>query len=220
MTDTSSAAFNKIRVLLVDDHAVVRAGYQMLLQNTDDIEVVSEADSGELACKHYVDSEPDVVVMDLSMPGMGGLEAIRRIVARDSDARILVFSMHESTVFVEQALQAGARGYITKSSAPEVLIEAIRELAAGKSHIDSEIAQQLAFKKTKGEDTPFSDLSTREFEIFCLLAEGLNTSEISKRLSLSYKTVANYSTQIKSKLEVSTVAEIARIAIRYKIIEA
>ncbi len=220
MTGTSSAAFNKIRVLLVDDHAVVRAGYQMLLQNTDDIEVVSEADSGELACKHYVDSEPDVVVMDLSMPGMGGLEAIRRIVARDSDARILVFSMHESTVFVEQALQAGARGYITKSSAPEVLIEAIRELAAGKSHIDSEIAQQLAFKKTKGEDTPFSNLSTREFEIFCLLAEGLNTSEISKRLSLSYKTVANYSTQIKSKLEVSTVAEIARIAIRYKIIEA
>lgn len=220
MTGTSSAAFNKIRVLLVDDHAVVRAGYQMLLQNTDDIEVVSEADSGELACKHYVDSEPDVVVMDLSMPGMGGLEAIRRIVARDSDARILVFSMHESTVFVEQALRAGARGYITKSSAPEVLIEAIRELAAGKSHIDSEIAQQLAFKKTKGEDTPFSDLSTREFEIFCLLAEGLNTSEISKRLSLSYKTVANYSTQIKSKLEVSTVAEIARIAIRYKIIEA
>lgn len=220
MTGTSSAAFNKIRVLLVDDHAVVRAGYQMLLQNTDDIEVVSEADSGELACKHYVDSEPDVVVMDLSMPGMGGLEAIRRIVARDSDARILVFSMHESTIFVEQALQAGARGYITKSSAPEVLIEAIRELAAGRSHIDSEIAQQLAFKKTKGENTPFSDLSTREFEIFCLLAEGLNTSEISKRLSLSYKTVANYSTQIKSKLEVSTVAEIARIAIRYKIIEA
>ena len=128
--------------------------------------------------------------------------------------------MHESTIFVEQALQAGARGYITKSSAPGALIDAIREVAAGKSHIDSEIAQQLAFKKTKGEDTPFSDLSTREFEIFCLLAEGLNTSEISKRLSLSYKTVANYSTQIKSKLNVSTVAEIARMAIRYKIIEA
>jgi two-component system invasion response regulator UvrY len=100
------------------------------------------------------------------------------------------------------------------------LIDAIRELAAGKSHIDSEIAQQLAFKKAKGEDTPFSDLSTREFEIFCLLAEGLNTSEISKRLSLSYKTVANYSTQIKSKLNASTVAEIARLAIRYKIVEA
>lgn len=211
---------NKIRVLLVDDHAVVRAGYQMLLQNTDDIEVIAEADSGEQACKQYIAKEPDVVVMDLSMPGIGGLEAIRRIVARDAHARILVFSMHENTIFVEQALQAGARGYITKSSAPESLIEAIRQLASGKSHIDLEIAQQLAFIKTKGQDTPFSDLSTREFEIFCLLAEGLNTSEISKRLSLSYKTVANYSTQIKSKLEVSTVAEIARLAIRYKILEA
>ena len=180
MVSTNPGTSNKIRVLLVDDHAVVRAGYQMLLQNTDDIEVVSEAESGEQACKHYVDTNPDVVVMDLSMPGIGGLEAIRRIIARDADAKILVFSMHESTIFVEQALQAGARGYITKSSAPEALIDAIRELAAGKSHIDSEIAQQLAFKKAKGEDTPFSDLSTREFEIFCLLAEGLNTSEISK----------------------------------------
>ena len=113
MVSTTPGTSNKIRVLLVDDHAVVRAGYQMLLQNTDDIEVVSEADSGEQACKHYVDKNPDVVVMDLSMPGMGGLEAIRRIVARDADAKVLVFSMHESTIFVEQALQAGARGYIT-----------------------------------------------------------------------------------------------------------
>lgn len=220
MINTATNISNRIKVLLVDDHAVVRVGYQMLLQNTNDIEVVSEAESGEQACKHYVDKKPDVVVMDLSMPGIGGLGAIRRILARDAKAKILVFSMYENTIFVEQALQAGARGYITKSSAPKILIDAIRELAAGESHIDSAIAQQLAFKKTKGENTPFSDLSTREFEIFCLLAEGLNTSEISKRLSLGYKTVANYSTQIKSKLNVSTVAEIARLAIRYKIIEA
>ena len=210
----------KIRVLLADDHAVVRAGYRTLLKNSDEIEVVAEADTGELACRAYSEQDPDVVVMDLSMPGMGGLEAIRRIVARDNDARILVFSMHEDTVFVEQALQAGARGYITKSSAPEVLVEAIKQLAAGHSHIDSEIAQRLAFKKTRGRDDPFAGLSTREFEIFCLLAEGLNTSEIAKRLSLSYKTVANYSTQIKSKLDVSTVAEIARLAIRHKIVDA
>lgn len=220
MSSTSILPLRKIRVLLVDDHAVVRAGYQMLLQNIDDIEVVSEAESGEQACKYYIDKNPDVVVTDLSMPGIGGLEAIRRIVARDADAKVLVFSMHESTIFVEQAFQAGARGYITKRSAPEALVAAIRELAAGKSHIDSKIAQQLAFKKTKEEDTPFSELSTREFEIFCLLAEGLNSSEISKRLSLSYKTVANYSTQIKSKLNVSTVAEIARLAIRHEIVEA
>ena len=210
----------KIRVLLADDHAVVRAGYRVLLQHTDDIEVVAEADSGERACRAFADLQPDVVVMDLSMPGIGGLQAMRRMVARDPNARILVFSMHEDTVFVEQALQAGAQGYITKSSAPEILVEAIRELASGKSHIDTEIVQRLAFQKARGKDSPFSNLSTREFEIFCLLAEGLNTSEIAKRLSLSYKTIANYSTQIKSKLHVSTVAEIARLAIRHNIINA
>ena len=208
----------KIRVLLVDDHAVVRAGYRVLLKNCEDIEVVCEAESGERASRAFVESQPDVVVMDLSMPGMGGLEAIRRITARDDKARILVFSMHEDTVFVEQALQAGAQGYITKNSAPEVLIEAIRELASGKTHIDSDIVQSLAIQKSRGRNSPLSTLSTREFEIFCLLAEGLNTSEIAKRMSLSYKTVANYSTQIKSKLNVTTVAELARLAIRHNII--
>lgn len=211
---------NKIRVLLVDDHAVVRAGYRMLLKNSEDIITVAEADSGEKACKAFIEMQPDVVVMDLSMPGIGGLEAIRRITARDPDARILVFSMHEDTVFVEQALQAGARGYITKSSAPETLVSAIKELAAGKSHIDSEIVQKLAFQKSRGGESPFAQLSTREFEIFCLLAEGRNTSEIAKQLSLSYKTVANYSTQIKTKLNVSTMADLARLAIRHNIINA
>lgn len=208
----------KIRIMLVDDHAVVRAGYRMLLKNSEDIEVIAEADSGERACKAFADLKPDVVVMDLSMPGIGGLEAIRRIIARDANAKILVFSMHEDTVFVEQALRAGAQGYLTKSSAPEILVEAIKELAAGKSHIDSELVQRLAVQKSRGKDSPFSGLSTREFEIFCLLAEGLNTSEIAKRLSLSYKTVANYSTQIKSKLNVSTIAELARLAIRHNIV--
>ena len=210
----------RIRVLMVDDHAVVRAGYRMLLKNSEDIEVVAEAENGEQACKCYIDFKPDIVVMDLSLPGISGLEVIRRIIGRDHDARILVFSMHEGTIFVEQALQAGARGYITKSSAPEALVYAIRKLASGQLHLDSDIAQRLALHKTRDKDTPFSSLSTREFEIFCLLAEGLNTSEIAKRLSLSYKTVANYSTQIKGKLNVSTVAEIARMAIRHKIIEA
>ncbi len=210
----------KIKVLLVDDHAVVRAGYRMLLQGTDVVEIVAEAENGEMACKYYVDMSPDVVVMDLSLPGMGGLEAIRRIIARDSAARILVFSMHEETVFVEQALNAGAKGYITKSAAPETLIDAIKELAAGKQFLDAEIAQRLAFQKTRDKDMPFSMLSTREFSIFCLLAEGHNTSEIAKRLSLSYKTVANYSTQIKSKLNVNTIAEITRLAIRHNIVQA
>lgn len=206
--------------MLVDDHAVVRAGYRMLLKNSSDIEVIAEADNGETACKYYADQHPDVVVMDLSLPGIGGLEAIRRIIARDAEARVLVFSMHEDTIFVEQALQAGARGYMTKSGAPEALIEAVRALSAGKTYLDKNIAERLAFQKMRGKDTPFSGLSTREFEIFCLLAEGQSTSDIAKRLSLSYKTVANYSTQIKNKLEVSSIAEIARLAIRHHIVNA
>ncbi len=209
-----------IRVLLVDDHAVVRAGYRMLLKNSSDIEVIAEAVNGETACKYYADLQPDVVVMDLSLPGIGGLEAIRRIIARDPAAKVLVFSMYEDTIFIEQALQAGAQGYMTKSGAPEALIEAVRALAAGKTYLDDTIAERLAFHKMRGKDAPFSQLSTREFEIFCLLAEGHSTSEIGKRLSLSYKTVANYSTQIKSKLEVNSIAEIARLAIRHHIVSA
>lgn len=209
-----------IRVLLVDDHAVVRAGYRTLLASSGDIDVVAEADSGELACRLFVEVPPDVVIMDLSLPGIGGLEAIRRIIARDPEARILVFSMHDDTVFAEQALQAGARGYITKRAAPDVLVEAVREIADGRIHLDADLAQRLAFQKTRGRTNPFSVLSTREFEIFCLLAEGLNVADIAKRLTLSYKTVANYSTQIKIKLNVATVAELARLAIRNGLINA
>ena len=207
-------------ILLVDDHAVVRTGFKTLLENQPDLKVVAEAATGEAACREFADHGPDVVIMDLSLPGIGGLEAIRRIVSRRADARILAFSMHEETIFVEQALQAGARGYVGKSSAPVELVEATRQIAKGNIYIDPEMAQKLAFQKTKGGDSPFESLSTREFEIFCLLAEGLSTSEISKRLSLSYKTIANYATQIKSKLEVSTPAELARLAIRHGIVSA
>lgn len=208
-----------ISVLLVDDHAVVRAGYRSLLENAEDLSVVAEAEDGALACRLYAELTPDVVIMDLSLPGMGGLEAIRRIVARDRHARILVFSMHEDTVFVEQALQAGARGYITKSSAPDTLVEAVRQVADGEMYFNSELAQRLAIQRIRGQDTPFVDLSPREFGICCLLAEGRAVSEIAERLSLSYKTVANYSTQIKNKLGVGTVAELARLAIRHGLIK-
>ena len=137
----------------------------------------------------------DVVVVD---DGSSDDTAAR---AREAGARVLAFSMHEDTIFVEQALQAGARGYIGKSSAPVDLVEAVRQIANGNIYIDAEMAQRIAFQKTKGADSPFQGLSTREFEIFCLLAEGLSVNEISPRLSLSSKTVANYATQIKAKLE-------------------
>lgn len=209
-----------MRILLVDDHAVVRAGFKTLLENQGDLAVIAEAESGEAACRQFIEHAPDVVIMDLSMPGVGGIEAIRRIVSRQSDARVLVFSMHEDTLFVEQALQAGARGYIGKSSAPVVLVEAVRQIANGNIYIDPDIAQRLAFQKTKGSDSPFQALSTREFEIVCLLAEGLSVNAIANRLALSYKTVANYATQIKSKLDVDTSAELARLAIRHGLVRA
>ncbi|MCZ6772197.1 MAG: response regulator transcription factor [Proteobacteria bacterium] len=214
------ASSGVIRVLLVDDHAVVRAGFKTLLENQGDIDVVAEAKNGESACRQFAECDPDIVIMDLSLPGIGGLEAIRRIVARQSAARVLVFSMHEDTAFVEKALQAGARGYIGKSSAPVVMVEAVRQIAGGNVYIDPDIAQRLAFKKTKGDKLPFDALTTREFEIFCLLAEGSSVNDIAERLSLSYKTVANYSTQIKSKLEVGTPAELARLAIRHGLVSA
>ena len=164
---------SRVRVLLVDDHAVVRAGYRLLLQNAPEIEVVAEADSGELACRLFAELAPDVVVMDLTLPGIGGLEAMRRIVQRDPKAKVLVFSMHEDTLFVEQALAAGARGYVTKSSAPHVLVSAVKQIAAGGQPLAGDIAQRLTFARGRGGDSPLKDLSTREFEIFCLLAEGL-----------------------------------------------
>jgi DNA-binding NarL/FixJ family response regulator len=209
-----------LRVLLVDDHAVVRAGYRLLLQQEPGVEVVAEAESGEVACRCYADLDPDVVVMDLALPGMGGLEAIKRIRMRDADARILVFSMHEEPMFVERALAAGAAGYVTKRSAPEALVAALKQVAAGGRYLDRGLERRLAFERIRGLDSPLMQLSTREFEIFCLLAEGASSSDIARRLSLSPKTVANYSTQLKSKLNVSSAAEFARLAIRHGIIEA
>lgn len=207
-----------INVLLVDDHAVVRAGFRTLFGNHADINVISEADSGEIAYREFIEHAPDIVIMDLSLPGIGGLEAISRIIACQQDAKVVVFSMHEDTAFVEQALQAGTRGYIGKSSAPVVLVEAVCQIASGNVYLDPDIGQRLAYQETKGSEFPFEMLSTREFEIFCLLSEELSVKETANRLLLSYKTVANYMTQIKNKLEVGSVAELARLAIRHDIV--
>jgi len=210
----------KIKVILVDDHAVVRAGYKMLLKNIDAIEVVAEAVNGEDAVQLTKDYNPDVIVMDISLPGMGGIEAIRQIILLDGNAKVLVFTMHEELVFVEQALQAGAYGYMTKSANPQLLSKAIKQIYKGKKYIDDELQKRMLYKKSTKDDSQLSDLSTREFQIFCLLAEGLTAAEISKQLSISYKTAANYGTQIKNKLNVATVADIARLAIRNNIIKA
>jgi DNA-binding NarL/FixJ family response regulator len=205
-------------VLLVDDHAVVRAGYRTLLQDSA-VEVVGEAADAKAACAQYVALRPDVVVMDLSLPGAGGFEAIRRILARDPEARILVFSIHEDVAFVEQALRAGAKGYITKNSAAEILVEAVCEVARGEMYLDRRLAQVLALRQTHGQMGVLSSLSVREFEIFCLLAEGLAPAEVARQLSLSQKTVANYGTQIKRKLNVHSTGELVHLAIRNGVVK-
>jgi two-component system invasion response regulator UvrY len=206
----------KITVMLVDDHAVVRAGFRLLLSQSSQIEVVREAERGEEACQHYAECKPDVVVMDLSMPGIGGLAAIRRIRARDPVARILAFSIHDESVYAERALEAGASGYISKSCAPEILVEAVLAVARNEHYIEREIAERLAMQKVPGHDANgnLQTLSAREFDVFCLLAQGRTPREIAGELRLSYKTTANYSTLIKAKLGVNTSAEMARLALQ------
>jgi len=200
--------------MLADDHAVVREGYRRLLERTRDIEVATEAASGEEAYRAYWNSEPDVGVMDINLPGVSGIEITRRILVRDPAARILVFSMHEDVVFASRALQAGARGYVTKSSAPDVLVDAVRAVAAGRSYVSHDVAQKLALQLMPGGSVPFGQLSPREFEVFRLLAEGRSTSEIARALSLSQKTISNYQSIVKQKLEADSAAQMVWIALR------
>jgi two-component system invasion response regulator UvrY len=210
---------NTIRVLLADDHEVVRAGYRRLLESTSDIKVIVEASSGEEAYTAYVKHQPDVVIMDISMPGIGGLEAIIKIRYHDNNARVLVFSVHENEVFLIRALEEGVLGYITKRSAAKVMIEAVREVAAGKTFIGQEL-QPFLIKNLAGKNNPlFESLSSREFEVFLLLAEGKTVIEVANLLNLSPKTVGHHNTHLKKKLKVTTIAELTRLAIREGLLE-
>jgi two-component system, NarL family, invasion response regulator UvrY len=208
-----------LRIILVDDHAVVRTGYKLLLENESDIEVVAELESGEQANQQARELNPDVIVMDLSMPGMGGLKAIRRIKAKNPEIKILVFTMHDNVSFVEHAMEAGASGYITKNNAPNILIQAVHQIAEGKTYIEPALESEMNVQHELGKGSALSNLSHREFQIFCLFAEGLNASDIANDLSLSVKTVANYQTQIKEKLNVNSTTELVKLAITNGIIE-
>jgi len=204
---------DRIKVILVDDHAVVRAGFRMLLSTAKNIDVIAEAERGEQACQLYLEKQPDVMVLDLSMPGIGGLESIRRICSRDSEAKILVFSVHDEMVYVNRAMNAGAKGYITKNSAPAILVTAIQKIANGDNYIEEGLIKN---KPDVGNEINYrvliDSLTAREFDVFLLLAKGLTVHKTADELCLGYKTVANYGTQIRSKLNVTTVAELAHIA--------
>jgi DNA-binding NarL/FixJ family response regulator len=207
-----------IEVLLVDDHAVVREGYRRLLEQTEDIHVLAEAGNGEDAYRLFCDLRPKVVVMDISLPRISGIEVTRRMVAREAAARILVFSMHEDVVFSSRALAAGARGYVAKSAAPEVLVEAIRCIAKGQSFVDHEMAQKLALQRIGSDPDPVSVLTEREFEVFRLLAKGQPVADIAGILNLTAKTVANHQSAIRQKLGVDNAAQLVRLAARHGLI--
>jgi len=208
-----------VRVMLVDDHAVVRMGFRLLLEGATDLKVAAEANSGEEAVRSFAEVKPDVVVMDISMPGIGGLEAIDRILAREPQARILVLSAHEDIMHARRVLKAGAQGYLTKRSAAEALIDAIRQVAQGKTYLEPSIAQQLAVQQLSGDRSPVDMLSEKEFKVFLALAKGKSVAEIAEVMSLSPRTVGTHLYNIKQKLGASNSAELAIMAIRAGLVE-
>jgi len=207
-----------IRLLLVDDHAVVREGYRRLLESRPQLLIVGEASTAREAMDLYRQQTPDVLVLDLGLPDMGGVELIRRLLQRDPSARILVFTMHREPIFATQSLRAGAIGYVTKSSAPDVLIAAIDQVAARRQVISPDIAPDLAFALLDATRDPLGELSPREFEILRMLLDGLSTEDIGARLSISTKTVQNCHYQIKVKLGVRSDIELTRLALKLGLI--
>ncbi len=209
----------KVTIILVDDHAVVRAGVRRLLEQEALFDVIGEAESGEKAYHMFGELKPDVMVMDLSMPGIGGLEAIRRILMRHERARILVLTMHEDLSFANQALKLGAKGYLIKNTLGDDLVKSIQTVSRGEVFLSDEIAKKMAMQSISGEQDPIHELSAREFEIFRLLAEGLEIDAIATTLNISSKTVSNYQTMIKQKLNINTPVELIRYAIKAGVIK-
>ena len=208
------------RVLLADDHAIVRTGFRLLLLSHAEVSVVGEADSGESACSAFAQLLPDVLVLDLAMPGMGGLEALKRIRSHHPQARVLALSAHDDSTHARRALSEGALGFLSKRSAPEALFEAVATVAAGRRYLDPDLAQKLALDGLDGGDNPVSRLSEREFEVFIRLARGSSVQRIAQELKLSSSTVGTHLYNLKQKLGASNQSELTLLAIRHGLIEA
>ena len=207
-----------IRILLVDDHAVVREGYRRFLERSDDLRVAGEAEDADEGYRLWTQCVPDVTVVDLSMRGPGGLTLLARIMARAPDAHCLVFSMHEDVRVAQRALEAGARGYVTKRSQPEVLVQAVRAVHAGQLYLSADIVQARA---ARAQDAGrLASLTGKEHEIFRQLALGRSVGDIARLLNLSAKTVANHQSQIREKLDVATPAALVHLALRQGLIES
>jgi two-component system, NarL family, invasion response regulator UvrY len=205
-------------ILLVDDHSVVREGYRAVLQKQPGLRVVAEAADGAEAYRLYKAMQPDLVIMDMTMPGISGIEAIRRIRQWDAGARILVFTMHQNAAFAVQAIRAGARGYVTKTSPPETLVRAALDILAGRIAVSPDVEHELALGRVAGEVMAADLLSPREFEVLRMLLAERTTDEIADALHLSPKTVANLRSLIKDKLGVASDIELVRLALRQGIL--
>jgi two-component system, NarL family, invasion response regulator UvrY len=209
-----------IRVLLVDDHAVVRQGYRRLIEMHQDIDVVAEAEDAASGYQAFKTVKPDVVVIDITMPGRGGIDLVRQIRKWEPAARILIFTMHASATYAHQAFRAGARGYVTKSSPPDMLVSAIRNVYAGRPALCAEINEAIAADKLCGDVSAVDELSPREFEILRMILDAKSTDEIASAFNLSPKTVANYHYEIKQKLGVRSDIELVYCCMRQGLVES
>jgi two-component system invasion response regulator UvrY len=209
-----------IKVLLTDDHALVRTGIKRLLEDSDLIQIIGEADSGESCLSMVQELNPDVVLMDVNMPGIGGVETCRRILQRDPGRKIIILTVHTEQSFPKRLLEIGARGYLTKECAAEEMINAVRQVSKGGSYIEPRIAQQLALSLLPGhQDSPVDRLSRREFQVMLMISQGLSNNQISERLCLSPKTVSTYRARLLEKLGVQTEVDLIRIAVEQGMVE-
>jgi two-component system invasion response regulator UvrY len=206
--------------MIADDHEVLRAGLIRLLEHEKDIKIVADLATGEQAYDSYNKLMPEVLLMDISMPGIGGIETLKRIISRDSKAKVVIFSTYKNATYAIQALSNGAIAYVTKSESRQELLKAIRKAAIGEHYLGNEVASAVALQSMIDFNNPANSLSAREFEIFRLIAEGKSHIEIAELLSIGHKTVSNYQTTLKQKLAITTPVDFVRLAIRCGVIDS
>jgi len=209
-----------IKVLLTDDHALVRTGIKRLLEDSEQVEIIGEADTGEASLDLVQELKPDVVLMDVNMPGMGGVEASRRILQRDPDQKIIILTIHNEQTYPKRLLEIGAKGYLTKECDIKEMILAVTQVANGGSYIEPRIAQQLALSLLPGNnDNPVDKLSRREFQVMLMISHGLSNVQISEKLCLSPKTISTYRSRLLEKLNAKNEVDLIKIAVEQGMVE-
>lgn len=209
-----------ISVLLTDDHELVRTGIRRLLEDSKQVDIVGEADCGEDSLQLAQSLKPDVILMDVNMPGIGGVEACRRILQRNPKQKIIVLTVHNEKTFPKRLLEIGAKGYLTKECGVDEMIKAIKQVNSGGSYIASSIAQQLALSLLPGNDVnPIDRLSRREFQVMLMISQGLTNLEISDKLCLSPKTISTYRLRVLEKLDAHNEVDLIKIAVEQGMVE-